>query len=69
MIHRMEIDAAKLKIYSRDLMSFLGMDNNSCVAVDIRRSNPIEDVEFEEIEPDPNAGPAPVASLLYNPNK
>lgn len=50
-------------------MSFLGMDNNSCVAVDIRRSNPIEDVEFEEIEPDPNAGPAPVASLLYNPNK
>lgn len=29
----------------------------------------IEDVEYVELEPDPAAGPAPVASLLYNPNK
>lgn len=29
----------------------------------------IEDVEYEELEPDPNDGPAPMATLVYNPKK
>ena len=28
-----------------------------------------EDVEYVEIEQDPNAGPAPEAILVYNPKK
>lgn len=31
--------------------------------------NPIEDVEYVELEPDPNDGPAPMATLVYNPKK
>ena len=31
--------------------------------------NPIVDVDYEELEPDPNDGHAPMASLVYNPKK
>lgn len=29
----------------------------------------IEDVEYEELEPDPNDGPAPMATLISSPKK
>lgn len=31
--------------------------------------HPIEDVEYVELEPDPNDGPAPMVTLVYNPKK
>lgn len=39
----------------------------SFMAISTIHHNQIEDVEYVELEPDPNDGPAPMASLIYNP--
>lgn len=42
---------------------------NACELIIKHVNNQIEDVEYVELEPDPNDGPAPMATLVYNPKK
>lgn len=53
-----------------DLRDFLyAMDTiaKACEVIMTHVNNQIEDVEYVELEPDPNDGPAPMATLVYNP--
>lgn len=42
---------------------------NACELIIKHVNNQIEDVEYVELEPDPDDGPAPMATLVYNPKK
>lgn len=64
----MEVEASVLKIDCR-VLNFLQDRIHKRFTADAIHHNQIEDVEYVELEPDPNDGPAPMATLVYNPKK
>lgn len=65
----MEIGVYGLKVDCRVLNILQDRVRKSFMAVSTIHHNQIVDVEYVELEPDPNDGPAPMASLVYNPKK
>lgn len=65
----MEIGAFGLEVDSRVLEILLNRTIKFCRSVSTIHPNQIEDVEYVELEPDPNDGSAPMATLVYNPQK
>lgn len=65
----MEIGVYGLKVDCRVLNFLQDRIRNSSMATATIHHNQILDVEYEELEPDPNDGPAPMATLVYNPKK
>lgn len=70
MMDYMEIGVSGLKVDCRVLNFLQDRIHKSSLAAATIHNNQIEDVEYVELEPDPNDGPAPMATLVsYNPTK
>lgn len=67
MMDYMEIGVSGLKVDCRVLNFLQDRILKSFMAAATIHNNQIEDVEYVELEPDPNDGPAPMATLVYNP--
>lgn len=65
----MEFGGFGLKVDCRVLSIVQDRMLKSFMAVPTIHHNQIEDVEYVELVPDPNDGPAPMATLVYNPPK
>lgn len=61
------MDYMKVGKYGLEIEQLLHAANEAIFGCDLH--HPIEDVEYVELEPDPNDGPAPMATLVYNPKK
>lgn len=69
MMDYMEVEALGLKVDCRVLNFLQDRILKSFMAAATIHHNQIEDVEYVELEPDPNDGPAPMATLVYNPKE
>ena len=64
MMDYMEVGPFGLKVDCRVINIMQDRILESFMAVSTIQNNQIVDVEYEELEPDPNDGPAPVATLV-----
>lgn len=65
----MEIGGLGLKVDCRVLNIYQDRILKSFMAAATIHHNQIVDVEYVELEPDPNDGPAPMATLVSYPTK